>query len=111
MFQAALGELSAESRPFFDSVKPFLQAIIETATLASTTPQPGIKGGRPRKLLLYSLAHQIARAFIDILEQPLKSKPTGAFAEVLHLAIEFAGDGTEPSDLSNYIKSAVSEFA
>lgn len=110
IYQAALGELSEKSRPFLESVTPFLEAVIETAALASETPDDEKEGGRPRNLLMHVLAGQIAHGFVYILEQQPTTTTSGPYSEVLHLAAELVSEQDKPSDLSRYVRRAVQEM-
>lgn len=98
---------SPDKNAFFAEFIQSTKEMIKTAEVAATPSHQQYKGGKPRNIHLHLLAQAIADGLEYFLKIKPKTTPTGPFSEVLHLAIQFVGDGSEPNSLSRYVRRAV----
>jgi len=98
---------SPDKNAFFSEFLHSIEEMIKTAGLAATPSHREVFSGRPKKIHLHFLARAIANGLDHFLNIKPTMTPTGRFTEVLHLAIQFVGDGSEPDSLSGYVESAV----
>ena len=101
---------TTETGPFFARLVESLDILAKTAELAGTPSEKQRKGGTPLHAPMIFMARDIAGGFVKILDTEPKTTPTGAFSEVLHLAVQLVDDGSEPTDVSEYVKRAVNEI-
>lgn len=102
-------EFSPDQNAFFAEFMQSTEEMIKTAEVAATPSHQQYKGGKPRNIHLRRLARAIADGLDHFLKIEPKTTPTGAFSEVLHQAVEFVGNGSEPSSLSRYVRQVVEE--
>ena len=101
---------SEDTSPFFEGLEQTLDMLVKTARLAVTPSEKQKKGGRPLNAPKIVLARDIAGGFVDILNTRPTKTPTGAFSEVLYLALQLVHGVSKPISVSRYVRRAVDEI-